>query len=66
MPKKLIEIPKQVRSTDIRTVLEKNFVTIIPWWTPLQLVWVNNAYRTFHDYEKFMIIMHLLMKTFEV
>ena len=26
---------------------------------------VNSVYRTFHDYEKFMIIMHLLMKTFE-
>ena len=37
----------------------------MPVWAPLQLAWVNNVYRTFHDYEKFMIIMHLLMKTFE-
>ena len=37
----------------------------MPVWSPLQLSWINNVYRTFHDYEKFMIIMHLLMTTFE-
>ena len=65
MSKLLPEISKQIRSEDIREVLEKNFVSIIPVWAPLQLAWVNNVYRTFHDYEKFMIIMHLLLQTFE-
>ena len=65
MNKFLPSITKQIRSEDIREVIEKNFVSIIPVWTPLQLAWVNNVYRTFHDYEKFMIIMHLLMQTFE-
>ena len=65
MSKILPEISKQIRSEDIREVIEKNFVSIIPVWAPLQLAWVNNVYRTFHDYEKFMIIMHLLMQTFE-
>jgi len=65
MSKLLPEVSKQIRSEDIREVLEKNFVSIIPVWAPLQLAWVNNVYRTFHDYEKFMIIMHLLMQTFE-
>ena len=65
MTKVLPEISKQIRSEDIREVIEKNFVSIIPVWAPLQLAWVNNVYRTFHDYEKFMIIMHLLMQTFE-
>ena len=65
MSKLLPEISKQIRSEDIREVIEKNFVSIIPVWAPLQLAWVNNVYRTFHDYEKFMIIMHLLMQTFE-
>ena len=66
MVKKLPEVSKQIHSQDIRAVIEKNFVSIIPVWAPLQLAWVNNVYRTFHDYEKFMIIMHLLMKTFEI
>ena len=26
--------------------------------------WMNNVYRTFHDYEKFMIVMHLMLQTF--
>ena len=65
MSKLLPEISKQIRSEDIRSLIEKNFVSIIPVWAPLQLAWVNNVYRTFHDYEKFMIIMHLLMQTFE-
>ena len=65
MSKLLPEVSKQIHSKDIREVLEKNFVSIIPVWAPLQLAWVNNVYRTFHDYEKFMIIMHLLMQTFE-
>ena len=65
MSKLLPEISKQIRSENIREVIEKNFVSIIPVWAPMQLAWVNSVYRTFHDYEKFMIIMHLLMQTFE-
>ena len=65
MSKSLPKVSKQIRSEDIREVIEKNFASIIPVWTPLQLAWVNNVYRTFHDYEKFMIIMHLLTQTFE-
>ena len=65
MSKKLPEISKQIRSEDIRAVIEKNFVSIMPVWVPLQLTWLNNVYKTFHDHEKFMIIMHLLMETFE-
>ena len=65
MSKSLPEISKQICSEDIRSLIEKNFVTIMPVWAPLQLAWINNVYRTFHDYEKFMIVMHLLMQTFE-
>jgi len=65
MSRLLPEVSKQISSEDIREVIEKNFVSIMPVWAPLQLAWVNNVYRTFHDYEKFMIIMHLLMNTFE-
>ena len=50
MSKLLPEVSKQIRSEDIREVLEKNFVSIIPVWAPMQLACVNNVYRTFHDY----------------
>ena len=65
MTKVLPKISKQISSQDIREVIEKNFVSIIPVWAPLQITWLNSVYRTFHDYEKFMIIMHLMKKTFE-
>ena len=65
MSRKLPEISKQVRSDDILRIIEKNYNSIIPVWIPEQTSWVNSLYRTFHDYEKFMIIMHLLMKTFD-
>ena len=65
MSKLLPEISKQISSENVREILEKNFVSIMPVWAPLQMAWVNNLYRTFHDYEKFMIVMHLLMQTFE-
>ena len=65
MSKTIPEISKQIHSQGIREIIEQNFVSIMPLWIPLQLTWVNNVYRTFHDYEKFMIIMHLLTKTFK-
>jgi len=64
MPKLLPEISKQIRSDDILEVLEKNFTSIAPVWVPAQMSWMNNVYRTFHDYEKFMIVMHLMLQTF--
>ena len=57
MPKLPLEISKQILSKDISEVIEKNYTSITPVWLPLQITWVNNIYRTFHDYEKFMIIM---------
>ena len=65
MSLKIPEISKQIHSKDILEIIEKNYTSITPVWIPLQISWVNNIYRTFHDYEKFMIIMHLMMKTFE-
>ncbi|MDA7572879.1 hypothetical protein N8745_01315 [Candidatus Pelagibacter sp.] len=65
MLKTVPQISKQIRDVEIREVIEKNYVSILPVWAPLQITWLNSAYRTFHDYEKFMIIMHLIMKTFE-
>ena len=65
MTKMLPKISKQISSEDIRLVLEKNFTSITPVWVPAQMSWMNNVYRTFHDYEKFMIVMHLMLQTFD-
>ena len=61
----LPKISKQILSKDIHYVISKNFTSIQPLWVPIQMRWMNNLYRTFHDYEKFMIIMYLMTKTFD-
>ena len=65
MSKFLPELSKQIHSEVIREVIDKNYASIIPVWAPLQLTWVNSVYRTFYDYEKYMIVMYLLKSTFE-
>jgi Mn-dependent DtxR family transcriptional regulator len=66
MHKILPEISTQINSADILKVIEKNFSLIMPVWAQAQMAWVNGVYETFHDHEKFMIVMHLLKKTFDV
>ena len=65
MPITLPKISKQVLSKDIHYILSKNFTSVQPLWVPIQMRWMNNLYRTFNDYEKFMIIMYLMVKTFD-
>jgi len=61
----LPKVSKQIFSKDIHYILSKNFTTVQPIWIPIQMRWMNNLYRTFYDYEKFMIIMYLMVKTFD-
>ena len=65
MHKALPEIKKQIHIEDLVNIFEERYSEISPIWMPMQLEWLNNVYRTFHDYEKFMIIMHLMGKTFD-
>ena len=64
----LITLPKisnQIFSKDILYTINKNYTTVQPIWVPIQMEWTNNLYRTFYDYEKFMIVMYLMTKTFD-
>jgi DNA-binding MarR family transcriptional regulator len=65
MPLSIPSFEEQVRVKDIMDTFNDNYAEIIPIWTPLQVQWMNGVYQTFKDYEKFMIIMHLLSKTFQ-
>ncbi len=65
MNKFLPDVSKQVTRKEFFDLLELKYSEIAPVWMPLQVQWMNEAYRTFYDYEKFMIVMHLLAKTFE-
>ena len=64
MLKTVPKVSKQILNKDILSILEKNYSEIVPIWIPMQTRWMNNLYRTFYDYDKFMIIIHLLLKTF--
>ena len=64
MNKILPEVSKQIHNKNILKILEKNYSEIMPIWVPMQLQWLNRLYKTFYDYDKFMIIIHLLVKTF--
>ena len=65
MPLSTPSFKEQIRSKDILDIFEENYSVIVPIWTPLQVQWLNGVYTTFKDYEKFMIVVHLLSKTFE-
>jgi predicted transcriptional regulator len=65
MPISIPNIEEQVHTKDILDILNDNYAEVIPIWMPLQVQWMNGVYETFRDYEKFMIIMHLLSKTFQ-
>ena len=53
---------KDIRN--LKNILEKNYSEIVPVWIPMQTQWLNLLYKSFYDYDKFMIIIHLLLKTF--
>ena len=65
MSKIFPEISNQIFSEDILNAINKNYTSIQPIWLPIQMYWMNNLYRTFYDYEKFMIVMYLMTKTFD-
>jgi len=63
--KNLPELSKQIHSDEIYYLIEERYTEIVPHWMPLQVEWMNTVYKTFHDPEKFLIVMHLLGKTFK-
>ena len=65
MTKELPQVTKQIRSEELFNILEQRYSEITPIWMPMQMEWLNKVYRTFYDYEKFMIIMYLIGKTFD-
>ena len=61
----LPEISKKIRTEDLINIFERRYSEISPVWIPMQLEWLNEVYKTFYDYDKFMIIIHLIGKTFD-
>ena len=55
----------EVLVSDVYNVLAKNYIDIITDYFELQRIWLNNAYITFKDLDKYFILMSLVSKTFD-
>ena len=60
-----IKFSTEVETHQVYNVLSKNYMDIITDYFELQRIWLNNAYVTFKDLDKYFILMSLVSKTFE-
>ena len=59
-----IKFSTEVEVHQVYNVLSKNYMDIITDYFELQRIWLNNAYVTFKDLDKYFILMSLVSKTF--
>ena len=55
----------EVEVSQVYNTLTKNYIEIITDYFELQRIWLNNAYITFKDLDKYFILMSLVSKTFD-
>ena len=55
----------EVSVHEVYNVLTKNYIEVITDYFELQRIWLNNAYITFKDLDKYFILMSLVSKTFD-
>ena len=60
-----LKFSTEVDVADVYNTLTKNYIEIITDYFELQRIWLNNAYITFKDLDKYFILMSLVSKTFD-
>ena len=60
-----LKFSTEVDVADVYNILAKNYIDIITDYFELQRIWLNNAYITFKDLDKYFILMSLVSKTFD-
>ena len=60
-----LKFSTEVELSDVVSTLTKNYIEIITDYFELQRIWLNNAYITFKDLDKYFILMSLVSKTFD-
>ena len=63
---KRFKFSTEVDVIEVYNVLSKNYIEVITDYFELQRIWLNNAYTTFKDLDKYFILMSLVSKTFEI
>ncbi len=62
---KRFKFSTEVDVIEVYNVLSKNYIEVITDYFELQRIWLNNAYTTFKDLDKYFILMSLVSKTFD-
>jgi predicted transcriptional regulator len=52
-------------SNEIAQVLSANTLTVMKYWIKFQQEWTNNSYRQFKDYDRYIVLIYLVSKTWE-
>ncbi len=60
-----LKFSTEVGVLDVYNILTKNYIEVITDYFELQRIWLNNAYVTFKDLDKYFILMSLVSKTFD-
>ena len=60
-----LKFSTEVGVHEVYNVLTKNYIEVITDYFELQRIWLNNAYVTFKDLDKYFILMSLVSKTFD-
>ena len=60
-----LKFSTEVQVSDVYNTLTKNYIEMITDYFELQRIWLNNAYITFKDLDKYFILMSLVSKTFD-
>ena len=60
-----LKFSTEVGVHQVYNVLTKNYIEVITDYFELQRIWLNNAYVTFKDLDKYFILMSLVSKTFD-
>ena len=63
--KKRVEIPEEFLSnSEVHSILSSNFGRISDHWFKFSTTWNYNAYQTFMDMDKYLILIYLVQKSF--
>ena len=58
-------IHQQLKVKEVNQVLENNFGGLVDVFFKFQTQWLNSAYKSFNDLEKYLILIHLVKKTLD-
>jgi hypothetical protein len=59
-------ISVQIRKEKLIKIFEKEFHQISPLWSNHQLEWLNGIFQSYKDHEKYLIVIYLIKKTFDI